>query len=98
MLTQPPTDPRQLRPRHTGMPKTCTHTAALVLLEVNGALGEEHCSACFEGVEHEAGAVLCDHPAREGAVHDVEHLSRTRVSVGRVHAARAKETDRHGHG
>ncbi len=80
------------------MTGTCVQralTATLVLLEVDGTLGEEHSATGFECVEHKAGAILRDHAARQSAVHDVEHLGGARVGVRRVHTAGAQEPDRH---
>lgn len=70
-------------------------TATLVLLEVDGALGEDHGATSVDRVEDETSAVLLDHPARDGAVDHVEHLSGTGVGVRGVHTARAQETDGH---
>ena len=80
-----------------GMRRTNKHNgvAKLVLLVVDRALEEDLGSAGLKSVEDEAGAILRDHATRDGSVHEVEHLSRARMRVGGVHAARLQEPKRH---
>lgn len=66
--------------------------AAVIVLEMDGTLGEESGLVCKDLVEDELSAILGDHAGDEGAVGDKIELWGPWMSMRGVHTAWSKET------